>query len=91
MKKINSAVAFALALIGACSFASCGKEEADLKITYYKGGYGSAWIENAVEAFKAEKGITVELVYRRLKSTKRSSRGLQISYNQRMPLALPRH
>lgn len=62
MKKINSAVAFALALIGACSFASCGKEEADLKITYYKGGYGSAWIENAVEAFKAEKGITVELV-----------------------------
>ncbi len=39
-----------------------GDKENKIVVNYYKGGYGSAWIEKSAADFKAQTGITVELV-----------------------------
>ena len=53
-------------LFSAVSLISCGEtqiggENGSIKISYYKGGTGSAWIEAIAEDFARETGIAVEL------------------------------
>lgn len=63
MKRKITAVALA-ATIGASAlgFAACGstKAEGELWITYFKGGYGSEWVETLAEKFSEEYGVTVK-------------------------------
>lgn len=49
--------------LSSCALLSGNKgADGDLIITYYKGGYGSQWIEYIVEEFEKEKGISVSLL-----------------------------
>ena len=63
MKKRVMAIALAgLLCASAAGLASCGEKKTDneLWITYFKGGYGSEWVEQLARKFEAEnEGVTV--------------------------------
>ncbi|MDE7330506.1 MAG: hypothetical protein K2N30_05435 [Clostridia bacterium] len=63
MKKKAIAVALAAALCaGSLGLTACGpsKGENELWITYFKGGYGSEWVDTLAAKFAEEKGVTVK-------------------------------
>ncbi len=64
MRKKLMSVALATVLGASCmSFAACGggKAENELWITYFKGGYGSEWVDELAKKFEAEnEGIVVK-------------------------------
>lgn len=46
-------------------FAGCGgtsSSNADLTVTYYEGGYGKEWIENAAKLFEKENNVKINLI-----------------------------
>ncbi len=62
-KKIISLVLAAVLTGGAASMAACGssKNENELWITYFKGGYGSEWVETLARKFEEEhEGVKVK-------------------------------
>lgn len=64
MKKLLSAVFAVILAIGAgCMFTGCGgtkKNENELWITFFKGGYGDIWVNELGRKFEQETGITVK-------------------------------
>ena len=62
MKKKLTAIALAASLcVAGMGLAGCGpqKGENELWITYYKGGYGSEWVEQLAAKFGEERGVQV--------------------------------
>lgn len=66
MKKIVKNT-LAMALAGASLFGAVACKKSDngdygLVVTYYKGGYGSEWIEKAASAYETQNGVKVKLI-----------------------------
>ena len=62
-KKVISVALAAVLACGAASLAACGakKNENELWITYFKGGYGSEWVEQLARKFEQEnEGVVVK-------------------------------
>lgn len=63
MKKLATVALAAAMCVTGMGFAACGakKAENELWITYFKGGYGSEWVEQLARKFEAEnEGIVVK-------------------------------
>ncbi len=64
MKKrlsVISVLVFVLALFCGTAAGCSGKGSGELKLSFYNGGYGSAWAHTLAEKYKEETGVTITL------------------------------